>query len=437
MGTTAEKLQYTVKAVDAIQAAITEKGVPVADDVELASYAGKIMKIEDRKPLHNFIERKSYQIIYRKGATYPAQYESEQHNIDGRDKYKMDYGIRETGWAAILLNLNLNAGSPSGPVPDGGRSVAGVSREYLDNFIPKFNGYYLETVLSDDNKYVRLVTLGYSKAGECDGTDFYTRAQVVNGVNLHGITAATQTGFHRIAKLSEDVGLILYYVKTNSSGIAGGQTVRMFRVNRDGTVKLFSGLSAVGGGNATTEYVVRFGNSLHAPNQVMVLLKKVVTNSSKEWVRDEYTCFELSCNTLTSNNAGSTTTGFNQIRTSRTNADGTTTAVNNDFGNTNTYEFFNTDFANDIATFIRVPKAAPQNVVMYSYFGDNRANPLTANPKKTAETLREEGYFFYPDMYIKKRRADGNYVMHTDSGGIETEVIMEATTGLFYEAQEG
>ncbi len=425
MGTTAEKLQYTVKAVDAIQTAITEKGVLVADDVELASYAGKIMEIEDRKPLHNFIERKDYQIAHI------MFHNSTRYTVADTERYKMDYGLRAAGWAENLSGFVLPGFS--GDIV----TAAGVSREYLDNFIPKFNGYYLETVLSDDNKYVRLVTMSYSKAGECDGTDFYSMAQVVNGVNLHGITAATQTGFHRIAKLSEDAGLILYYVKTDSSGIAGGQTVRMFRVNRDGTVKLFSGLSAVGGGNATTEYVVRFGSSLHAPNQVMVLIKKVVKNSSKEWVRDEYTCFELSCNTLTSNNAGSTTTGFSQIRTSRTNADGTTTAVNNAFGNTDTYEFFNTDFANDIAVFIRVPKAAPQNVVMYSYFGDNRANPLTANPKKTAETLREEGYFFYPDMYITKRRADGNYVMHTDSGGTEAEVIMEATTGLFYGAQEG
>lgn len=45
MATIAEKLEYTMNAVDDIQAAINEKGVEVKDNVQLGLYGNKIREI--------------------------------------------------------------------------------------------------------------------------------------------------------------------------------------------------------------------------------------------------------------------------------------------------------------------------------------------------------------------------------------------------------
>lgn len=435
MGTLADKLAYTKEAVDNIQSAIQEMGVAVDNTVTLAEYPEKIREIEDVRLLHNFTKIKPFYISSKLNGE--AKRIEETYHMDYEEIFRYGYNYIDDS-RGINRNDNTTEGDRDYTLK-GYSSYAYISRERIDNAIPILNGYHVIADQNYENTKIEMRTLklpdkDYTK----NGIPMYnTTKKLIKVSRTDLITKKSDQEYeYKIYKMSDSTGLILYNLISFPGGrvMKTAQYIRMFRVNRDGSIKIFGALTAVGAASASAAYTIQLKSSLRSPNQIMVLIKKNIYDSNDYITREDYSYFALSCNAEYTG----TGTGFTQVRTTATAADGTAVAANVGLGNTNTYTFYNVyKLAVSMPGILSRQDKTTRRIDLVTYFGDNRTLARIVKTEKRADELRTEGYVYYDIMSILGRsNKTGSYIIKDIESGNMYYAKYDTESGLFYKVEE-
>lgn len=388
-----------------IRQAIISKGIDVPENLSLDDYDEKINEITavtDKtvfKPHPNFIELKDY--CYRRKVD--GVWKRANITISDEHKYKCVYtGLQGYNSTRDIMSLESN-----------------FSQEYIDNFFPKFMGYYIHTH-TDTNykrtldivefKYVNDSSDGLDNYGkDTDGMQFYNTISVVYSSASYQTSNSSLNDYYLIIKLTEDVGLLVYHTQNKNNQVYNAQYVRMFKVLNNKTISLYSSVTLTNASTLnTSERYLSFGCSINAPNQIFVLSQAHNYNTG---VRT-YTFRQLSCTTAT--HASSVTTCISDIRTT----DSSGGATNVEFGTTSNYWYSLSDFYNDLAIFARI-KQTTTTLDMRTYLGDNQTNAVLL-----------EGYSFdnnshpvsIPVHVVDDWRIYKNGIWHPELAGTSTYV---------------
>ena len=476
MGTIAQKLQYTANAVNDIQSALVEKGVEVANTDALGSYGDKIRELDvitkDTvfKPFPNFIKIKPW---YVRKCTYPESdtsaktYETTLYDFkDDANMYRMCYGAGNIIDRHNMLsdvfgdhqtrddNIFVGLFSRDTQIPyvlgdDICSEAIGVDQNFIDNFIPKFNGYYVQLTCDASTKKRKLATLSFSyvqddsnsglsdEGIDSNGIQFYNTGTIIT--ESDNVTDFTQKkNCHKIYKLSDDVGIVLYWHESDSTYLCSAKYLRMFRVNKDGSIKIFKAFTVVNAESSTTSRDVKIFSSLGNPNALTVVVEIASTSDTK------YEYFNIRAN-LTYD---STDTGMSLKKT--TNSEGS--SVNWSMGSYLTYG--HTMGENNLAVFART-KYDDYKITTYAYYGYYDTGVNVIDTKKTiSDILQGNSYVvgsFTPysngidckiKTYLIGRDYEGNYMMRhivtNNSSGeiISNKIILvnyDPSSGTFYE----
>lgn len=340
-----------------IRQAIISKGIDVPTTLSLDNYDDKINEITaitDNtvfKPHPSFIELKDYYV-----RTYSDnKWITEKKIIKEERKYKCTYN----GKGEYSNTTNGISFSKT------------ISKEYMDNFFPKFLGYYVHPVEDDsykctlnivDFEYVNKSTDGLDSNGKDEnGVQFYNTISTISSSATYQTGNANTSSYYLIIKLTEDTGLLVYHTQNVNTLANGVQYIRRFTVSKDKSITLYSAATVATASTANTdEKDSYFACSLHAPNQIFVLNNSHNNNTGYT----TYSFQQLICTTATN---GTVTTSMSRVR----NSDDTNVSL----GKTSDYYFSERSFPNDLAVFAR-SAIGEGTIDLRTYLGDNQTNAV-------------------------------------------------------------